>query len=295
MKGPVGHKTQQFLEWLQISGACSPHTLAAYRQDLKLYSAFLKTSATHNDFYEYISKKGFSDRSKARIISSTRAYLRFLHKQGDKKASSLLKTLHTVTVKKRLPKFLSLKEFNKIFQAATTGNAHKTARNHITLRLLFGLGCRISEITQLNLQDISEMDQSLVVTGKRKKQRLLPLTNELFAHLKNYIQQHREPLTTHSTYALLLNNKGHRPTRVDIWRWLAMWSKKAGLAEIKSPHQFRHGFATTLLENGADLRSIQFLLGHSSIHTTEIYTSIQQKHLIKTIQTHHPLAAIKTK
>ncbi len=135
-----------------------------------------------------------------------------------------------------------------------------------------------------------------MVTGKRKKQQLLPLTDDLFQQLKQYIQHHRPYIiSTVNTHSLLLNNKGRRPSRVDVWRWLATWSKKAGLSEIKGPHQFRHGFATGLLENGADLRSIQFLLGHSNIQTTQVYTTVRQKHLKKTIQKHHPLSSFKDK
>lgn len=286
----------KFLEHLELSGSYSVHTLSAYQQDLILYSQFLKEKQINNDFYEYMDRHSLSARSKARVISSVRSYFRFLEKKGYSTANILLKKLHTVPVKARLPRLVSLKEFNKIYQASQVKDGHKTARNQITLLLLFGLGCRISEIIQLNLQDISELDQSLVVTGKRKKQRLLPLTNDLFKQLTQYIQHHRLPITsTVNTHSLLLNNKGRRPSRVDIWRWLASWSKKAGLSEIKGPHQFRHGFATGLLENGADLRSIQFLLGHSNIQTTQIYTAVRQKHLKKTIDKHHPLSAFKNK
>ena len=280
----------QFLEELEIH--CSFNTLSAYKRDLKLYSDFLKESADISLLYEYIDGRGFSPRSKARIISSIRSYLRFLESKGQK---TQLHKLSPTPVKPDLPRLISHKEFQKLYQAAHEKESHRSARNRITLLLLFGLGCRISETVQLNLQDINELDHSLIVTGKRKKQRMLPLTQDLFTQLNEYIKQHRPfLLKKDKTHSIVINNRGHRPSRVDVWRWLSLWSKKAGFTEVKNPHQFRHGFATSLLENGADLRSIQFLLGHSNIQTTQIYTSVKQEHLKKTIQKHHPLSSIKT-
>ena len=294
---------EQFLEDMTISGSYSPHTLYAYKKDLKLYHAFLNQGQppSHkgqspgfkdhkppgaDHFYEYMTQHGLSPRSQARVVSSVRAYFRFL------KSSQELKTLRPVPVKTTLPRPVSLKEFKQIVQASRVQDIHKTARNHITLLLLFGLGCRVSELINLSLQDLSEMDQSLLVTGKRNKQRVLPLTNDLFQKLMDYIRVHRPCLVRESGAAhLLVNNKGRRPARVDVWRWLAHWSQKAGLRHIQGPHKFRHGFAAGLLENGADLRSIQMLLGHSSIQTTQIYTAVQKKHLQKTIQHCHPLSS----
>ena len=281
---------KKFLEEMEVH--YSPHTLSAYKRDLQIYDNFLKD---HNDitfFYEYIDKKGFSVRSKARIISSIRSYFRFLESKGQ---NTPLRKLKTVPVESHLPKLISTTEFERIYEAAKVSDIYKTHRNQIVLLLLFGLGCRISEIIQLNLQDISEMDHSLVVTGKRKKQRMLPLTQDLFTQLNKYIKKYRPALLKTQTHSVLINNRGRRPSRVDIWRWLSSWSKKAGFEEVKNPHQFRHGFATSLLENGADLRSIQFLLGHSSIQTTQIYTSVKQKHLKKTIKKHHPLSNFNPK
>ena len=279
---------KQFLEELEIHH--SPHTLSAYKRDLVLYKHFLKKNTDIALLYEYIDKKGLSTRSKARVISSVRSYFRFLESKGEK---TELKKLHPIPIRSTLPKLISPQEFQKIYKAAYDKNRHKSARNHTTLFLLFGLGCRISEIIKINLQDINELDSSIVVTGKRNKQRMLPLTQDLFTQIRTYIEQDRPALIkAHKTNSLLINNRGQRPSRVDIWRWLSLWSKKAGFTEVKSPHQFRHGFATGLLENGADLRSIQFLLGHSSIQTTQIYTSVKQDHLTRTIQTHHPLSGI---
>ena len=284
-----------FFEEISINTSYSQHTLAAYKRDLKLYQGFLKESKNVSLFYEYIDKKGLSSRSKARVVSSVRSYLAFLERKGQK---TQLKKLSPVPIhSKKLPKLISTKEFKAILKASETKDPCRSARNKMTLMLLFGLGCRISEVIQLNLQDINSIDRSMTVTGKRNKQRLLPLTGVLYEKLNEYIDQYRPGLLLkhQKNHSLLINNRGKRPSRVDVWRWLQDWSKKAGFSEVKSPHQFRHGFATGLMENGADLRSIQFLLGHSSIQTTQIYTSVKQEHLQKTIALHHPLSEIKIK
>ena len=279
---------KKFLEEVEIHR--SPHTLSAYKRDLQIYSDFLKTKKNISFLYEYINKQGFKARSKARIISSVRAYFRFLESKGKK---TDLKQLSSVPIRPSLPSVLSAEEFQKLYQATKMDQSATTARNHITLFLLFGLGCRISEVIHLNRKDINKLDHSLIVTGKRNKQRMLPLTKDLFDRLNHYIQIHRPVLLKKGikTDSVLINNRGQRPSRVDVWRWLSLWSKKAGFKEVKSPHQFRHGFAVGLLEGGADLRSIQLLLGHSSIQTTQIYTSVRKDHLKKTIKDHHPLSA----
>ena len=277
-----------FLEELEIDR--SSHTVSAYKRDLKIYTDFLKTGQDISGFYQYIDKQGFSSRSKARIISSVRAYFRFLESKGKKTS---LRKLEAVPLSPHLPKLILTQEFKLLHQVASQEKSpHKRSRNQLTLLMLFGLGCRITELIKIQLKDISSLDHSLVVTGKRGKQRVLPLTEELFSCLSAYIQQDRPFLVSDKKVkSLLLNNRGKAPSRVDIWRWLALWSKKAGFSEVKSPHQFRHGFATGLLENGADLRSIQFLLGHSSIQTTQIYTSVRTDRLSQTIRQHHPLSS----
>ncbi len=276
-----------------MGGAYSPHTLYAYKKDLNFFNQFLKQNRDLVFFYEYMDKRGLNPRSKARVLSSVKSYLKFLEKKGKKTQTS---KLHSVKIRPSLPKLISHREFQKIHKAACVKNKPSaTARNHTTLLLLFGLGCRISEIINIRLQDVKEMERSIVITGKRNKQRLLPLPPTLFKNLKEYIYHHRPLLVKNNTFHfLLVNNRGRQPSRVDVWRWLSTWSKKAGFCEVKSPHQFRHGFATSLLENGADLRSIQLLLGHSSIQTTQIYTSVKKTHLQNVIKKHHPLSYKKS-
>jgi integrase/recombinase XerD len=204
-----------------------------------------------------------------------------------------LRELRPPKVKVGLPKPLSLEEFERLLGACKTEDSAKTTRNQLTLMMLFGLGCRVSELISLNLEDYSETDRWLKILGKGNKERLVPLTSQLVEVLGYYLRNVRSSMIKEKSSTLLVNDRGHRPSRVDIWRWLALWSTRAGFDEPVGPHRFRHGCATALLESGADLRSIQILLGHSSIQTTQIYTNVTTQNLVKTVDEHHPLSQLK--
>lgn len=283
----------EFFEDLQHVRGRSRNTVLAYRRDLELFDEFQKDHKDIQAIYDYMKKKGLSTRSQARVISSIRTYYKFCETKGMKIPS--LNLLRPPKVKAALPKVLTLEEFQKLFEASEVENPYKTARNQITLLLLFGLGCRVSELIGLNLQDFNETEGWLRVLGKGGKERLVPLTQNLAVELKSYLEQVRPKLAKPGSHSILMNDRGKRPSRVDIWRWLAAWSEKAGFEETVNPHRFRHGCATALLEGGADLRSIQMLLGHSSIQTTQIYTSVSTSKIKEEIDKHHPLSNIPSK
>lgn len=279
-----------FSDLEQIRGR-SRNTVMAYRRDLELWEEYLKTSDHIPGFYEFMKKRDLSPRSQARVISSLRTYFKFLEANG--KPAPQLRELKAPKVKVGLPKVLSPEEFRKLYDACVVDEKARTARNQITLLLLYGLGCRVSELISLNLQDYHESDQWLAVIGKGNKERAVPLTEHLNRELKAYLEAARPQLVREKTSSILINDRGHRPSRVDIWRWLAAWSTRAGFDEPVNPHRFRHGCATALLEAGADLRSIQMLLGHASIQTTQIYTTVSARNLTETIDQHHPLSHLK--
>ena len=220
-----------------------------------------------------------------------RTYYRFLEERGHK--SPELRELRAPRVKVGLPKVLTPGEFSQLYKAADADTPEKTARNRVTLLLLYGLGCRVSELVSLNTQDYHETEAWLTVMGKGQKQRAVPLTEELNRELKAYLNGARPKLVKEATSSILINDRGRRPSRVDIWRWLAAWSERAGFPEPVNPHRFRHGCATALLEAGADLRSIQVLLGHASIQTTQIYTTVSSNHLRETVDQHHPISGLE--
>lgn len=282
----------QFFEDLEHIRGRSRNTVMAYRRDLELYEEYSAKSKDIPGFYAFMKKKGLSTRSQARVISSLRTYFKFCENNGMR--VNELRELRPPKVTAALPKALSLDEFNKLLDAAQSTEPNKAARNRMTLLLLFGLGCRVSELISLNIHDFSETENWLSIIGKGNKQRLVPLTEQLSRELKTYLVNVRPQLLKESTSTILINDRGHRPSRVDIWRWLSAWSAKAGFDQPVSPHQFRHGCATALLEAGADLRSIQMLLGHSSIQTTQIYTTVTTKNLTEAIDSHHPLSHLKS-
>ncbi|NUN05550.1 MAG: tyrosine recombinase XerD [Bdellovibrio sp.] len=277
-----------FFDELQNVRGRSQNTVMAYRRDLELYLEYGKTGKTIAGFYEFMKKNSLSTRSQARVISSLRTYFKFCETRGMK--SPELRELRPPKVKVGLPKVLTPQEFQQLFDAAEINDPIKTARNQLTLLFLYGLGCRVSELISLNVTDFNATDRWVKVLGKGSKERLVPLTERLTENLTTYLKEHRPHLVKENSAAILINDRGHRPSRVDVWRWLAAWSLKAGFSEPVNPHRFRHGCATALLESGADLRSIQMLLGHASIQTTQIYTNVTTNTMSRTIEEHHPLS-----
>lgn len=278
----------EFFDDLRNVRGRSQNTILAYRRDLELYTDFLDKHKDITGIYQYMTKQKLSTRSQARVISSIRTYYRFCEKMGDRIPD--LSQLRPPKVEAKLPSALTLDDYKKLKEAATVDDPYKSARNHITLTLLFGLGCRVTELIQFNLTDFHESDAWLKVVGKGGKERAVPLTNHLLQELKVYLRQVRPQIAKGNETSILVNDRGKRPSRVDIWRWLDAWSKRAGFDKTIHPHQFRHGCATALLESGADLRSIQKLLGHSSIQTTQIYTTVSTRKMRETVDEHHPLS-----
>ncbi|MBC7742454.1 MAG: tyrosine-type recombinase/integrase [Bdellovibrionaceae bacterium] len=282
-----------FFDDLQNVRGRSLNTIMAYRRDLDLYKKFRETSDRIIEFFDFMKKEHLSTRSQARVISSVRTYLKYCETRGV--PCPELRELRPPKVKTSLPKSITVQEFEKLFVACETLDLAKTLRNRLTLLFLYGLGCRVSELIGLNLNDFSATDRWVKVLGKGRKERLIPLTESLYVALELYLTKARPHLSEDQTsnQALLLNDRGHRPSRVDIWRWLAAWSTKAGFSDPVHPHRFRHGCATALLEGGADLRSIQIMLGHASIQTTQVYTNVTTNTAVRAIDEHHPLSKLK--
>ena len=282
---------EDFLRELQFKEGYSFNTISAYKRDLDYYKSFCKTGQDIMAFPLFLAKKNLSTRSQARVISCVRSYFKFLQRRGHK--AKELKYLKLPQTEKKLPRLISHKEFSALWKASEVKSPHFSLRNQLVLAFLYGLACRVSELVSLNLRDFNETEAWMSVVGKGNKQRLLPLTQNLYDLLRLYLSQSRPLIGRKQSPPLFFNNRGRRPSRVDIWRWLKAWSLKAGFDEIKNPHSFRHGCATGLLEKGADLRSIQKLLGHFSIQTTQIYTSVRSETLKSVVDEYHPLSQAK--
>lgn len=281
----------EFFDDLQNVRGRSLNTVLAYRRDLELYVNFKEKNRRLIEFFDFLKGEGLSTRSQARVISSVRTYLKYCEANGVE--SPDLRELRPPKVKTTLPKPLSQIEFERLLVSSKTESEPHTIRNQLTLLFLFGLGCRVSELISLDLNDFSPTERWVKIVGKGQKERIVPLTQTLYDVLELYLTRSRNYLIKkENSNALILNDRGHRPSRIDIWRWLAAWSTKAGFTEPVHPHRFRHGCATSLLEGGADLRSIQLILGHSSIQTTQIYTSVTTASSTKAVDDYHPLSKI---
>lgn len=281
----------EFFEELEFVRGRSRNTVQAYRRDLELYEQFLERTKDISRLYEFMSQRQLSLRSQARVVSSIRTYLKYCERNGA--PAPELRQLRPPKVTAKLPRPLSLEEFEALLKACVVEDLQRTIRNQTTLLLLFGSGVRVSELIGLSLGDYRQQEGWLIVTGKGNKQRVVPLTQNLSSQVNKYLKESREDLVKVATHSLLINDRGNRPSRIDIWRWLAAWSKIAGFKEPIGPHRFRHGCATSLLDSGADLRSIQLLLGHSSIQTTQIYTTVSPTRAQAEVDKNHPLSKLK--
>ena len=280
----------EFFDDLQNIKGRSINTIKAYRRDLELFAQYNKPDDILG-FYEFMGKKRLSNRSQARVISSLRTYFKFLQSRGREVLQ--IQELHLPKVKNSVPKAISQKEFQILYEVCESKCPNKTARNKLMLLLLYGLGCRVTELISLDITSFSPTQGYLKVLGKGEKERLVPLTENIMKELDVYLSHVRPHILKSSSRAILINDRGKRLSRVDVWRWLAAWSKKAGFDKPMSPHKFRHGCATALLDSGANLRSIQMLLGHSSIQTTQIYTDVTTQNMKVTIDKYHPLSKKK--
>lgn len=277
-----------FFDELQTVRGRSQNTVLAYRRDLEFYESFLEKKLAVSHIYEAMHRNGFSPRSQGRVISSIRTYLKFCESRGMKCPE--LRELRQPKSNNELPKFLTTQQFYALQEAAVTDSEKHTLRNQLTLSLLFCSGIRVSELIDLDTVDYHSIERWIKVKGKAGKERLVPVSDYLAVALNQYLEQVRPSLIKEKSDTLICNDRGNRPSRVDIWRWLSAWSAQAGFEEPVSPHQLRHGCATALLDSGADLRSIQLLLGHTSIQTTQIYTTVTTEHLKDAIERFHPLS-----
>ncbi len=279
-----------FTQFLSSEKGFSAHTLEAYARDVQHFFAFLQESHVQAwadvrqqhilNFLAMKIKKNYATASICRALAAIKVFFRFLKREGlIGKNETLL--LETPKMWQLLPEVLSLAEMEKLLSQPDSSTL-RGARDRAILELLYASGLRVSELCQLKLSDVDET--SVRVQGKGGKERLVPLGSQASAAIDHYLS-----FRDGSRQEALFVATGNRPiTRMRVWALVKHYARLAGITKNISPHTFRHSFATHLLDNGADLRVIQEMLGHASISSTERYTHVSQSHLQEAFQACHP-------
>lgn len=287
----------QFLNAIAVERGVADNTLAAYSRDLQRYLAFLEkqgfsspreVSLSHlQAFLVSLRDSGLSPRSAARAISALRTFHRFLAGQGYVKSDPTA-LLRTPRVPRSLPNVLSGDEVERLLQAPDTGTP-RGLRDKAMLELLYATGLRVSELVSLSLTAIDPTVGFVRCMGKGAKERVVPVGSSAITWLKEYLTGGRPSLTAGKETSVLFPGRGgRRLTRQAFWKSVRSYAGRAGISKRITPHTLRHSFATHLLEHGADLRSVQLMLGHADISSTQIYTHVGRARLREIHERFHP-------
>jgi integrase/recombinase XerD len=293
-------RVKAHLEHLSVERGLSANTLAAYRRDLARYRVFLDGRGRENladieraDVSAFLaSQQGGAASSAARTMSAVRGLHRFALAEGWV-GVDVTDDVPPPQVPMRLPKALPLDDIERLLAAAEVDEP-MALRDRALLEFLYGTGARVSEAVALDVDDVDREDRTVILDGKGGKQRLVPVGSYACRAIDDYLVRLRPELTrkarSGNAGALFLNARGGRLTRQGAWTVLGAVAERAGLAGRVSPHTLRHSFATHLLDGGADIRTVQELLGHSSATTTQIYTRVTVDRLREVYATSHPRA-----
>lgn len=289
-----------FEAYLLLERSLSANSIEAYQSDISklciysldtlLISSPVSLTIDHLEgFIKYISQIGISDRSQARLISGIKAFFKYLLIENliNDDPSELIEG---PKLSRKIPDFLTIEEMDKVLSAIDFTH-EQGQRNRAILETLYSCGLRVSELTNLKLSNYFPQDEVIRVIGKNNKERICPIGSEAIKHIDYYLEsvrRHMKIIQKGSEDILFLNRRGRRLTRVMIFHIVKKVIQDAGIKKTVSPHTFRHSFATHLVEGGADLKSVQDMLGHESITTTEIYTHLDTKYLRDTILLYHP-------
>ncbi len=290
---------ENYANYLRFEKNASENTIEAYVSDLQKLQDFAEQNLMNitpitisyehlQEFLYQVSKINYSERTQARWISSIKGFFSFLL-EDELREDNPSALLETPKLGLYLPDTLSLEEIEKLI-SATDENTDLAKRNRCMIEVLYGCGLRVSELTELQISNINFKENYLKIQGKGDKVRFVPLADYTADFIKNYINNIRSKQKINPKHSdiLFLNSRGAQISRQMVFLIIKEIVRKANIQKNISPHTFRHSFATHLLQNGADLRFIQEMLGHSSITTTEIYTHLNTEELHETILKYHP-------
>lgn len=280
----------QFLDHYWLSTGASQNTLSAYRSDLQLFDQHLptaieKVSAHH--IQDYFKQRQLSASTQARILTCLRLFYQYLIR-SQLISDNPTATLHHPKKAQKLPIFLNVEEVDKLLSTPDEKTIFGM-RDRAMLELLYSCGLRVSELINLNYHNINLNEEYIRIFGKGNKERILPMGEMAIEFLSTYENQARPALLkAKQTDFYFLSNRGSGMSRQNFFYIIKNYAAQAGIDKTLSPHSLRHAFATHLIQSGADLRSVQLMLGHSDISTTQIYTHIQNVQLKTQHAKHHP-------
>ena len=285
--------------YLQVERSMPANTVSAYLRDVEKLAGFLNTGERAvepasvrplhlQEFINTIAGIGVAASSQARIISGIRSFFKYLLLENEIK-SDPTELVEMPRIGRKLPEVLTTDEVERLL-AVIDLSTSTGERNKAIVEVLYGCGLRVSELINLKITDLHYDEYYLTVTGKGDKQRIVPLGNAASSQLRRYIGEVRthQNIKKGQEQYIFLNKSGSRLTRAMVFHIIKTLAGIAGISKNISPHTFRHSFATHLVENGADLRAVQEMLGHASITTTEIYTHIDREYLRQNIVKYHP-------
>jgi integrase/recombinase XerD len=291
----ISIQVRAFLNSCRVERGLAANTLDAYRSDLDKFLSYMLMEAVNGipqagDLGRYLDslyRSGLASRSIARHLTTLRNFYGFLAREGQIE-SDPTSFLTSPRQWKNLPKYLNLEEINRLAMAPDPSRP-TGVRDRAMLELLYATGLRVTELCRLELSDLDPSLGVLRVTGKGGKERVVPAGKSAIAAVEAYLASARPVLLRgRGSRYLFVTARGGRLTRQAFWKLLAAHGKRVGIFRRLTPHVVRHSFATHLLEGGADLRSLQMMLGHADISTTQIYTHVLRSRLRKTVDQHHP-------
>jgi integrase/recombinase XerD len=287
-----------FLSYLRVEKGLSDNTIQSYRRDMLKFVGFLDkqnlvTAKIQRqdvvDFLAMLYKRRLDSRSVARHLVTIRHFFRFSLLEGFIKEDPAA-TIESPKFRQSLPYFLSVEEVERLLAQPDTSSAIGL-RDKAIIELMYSTGIRVSELAGIRVGDLQLDAGCLRCIGKGNKERLVPVGKKALAVVEAYMKKSRpELLKDNASANLFLNQRGRPMDRVMIWKMMGRYGRKAALRKPLKPHTLRHSFATHLLDRGADLRSVQMMLGHSDISTTQIYTHVVEERLKQVYKAHHPRA-----
>jgi integrase/recombinase XerD len=301
----VKEDIESFLNYLTVEKGYSDNTITAYRNDLSDLVDFTQAEAARKNsmptwenfgrqgvlsYLIRLKEKNYAATTVSRKVAATKSFFGFMIAEGKLKDNPI-QNIGSPHIGKSLPKPLSISEVRLLLEQPNKTNTLESKRDKAMLELLYASGMRVSELVALNVDDVNIGDGFVRCFGKGRKERLIPIYERACQSVRSYIDYARPKLIRgKSEDALFLNPRGDRLTRQGFWQKLKDYARSANLGGKVSPHTLRHSFATHMLSGGANLRSVQELLGHANISTTQIYTHLTSEHIHRTYDQSHPRA-----